>query len=208
MPPRVPPEPQAQLPQELTVPRIVLAIDYGTTFTGTILLTSFPQSTRSKSSFSPGLAWMQTTGDSVPEFSDLNLFRQWPDKNEVKVPSEVSYSLTSGNDDHVYRQWGYSIDVRSKVLRWTKLELVRNRSPLEELEILRELMDGLSEINELHDDVNEITHVPRHLSKTTEDIIEFYLGHVAREWSSHITAQGMYILNRVPVDIVVTHPAV
>jgi len=188
MPPRVPPEPQAQLSQELAIPRIVLAIDYGTTFTG--------------------LAWMQTTGDSVPEFSDLNLFRQWPDRNEVKVPSEVSYSLTSGNDDgHVYRQWGYSIDVRSKVLRWTKLELVRNRSPLEELEILRELMDGLSEINELHDDVNEITHVPRHLSKTTEDIIEFYLGHVAREWSSHITAQGMYILNRVPVDIVVTHPA-
>ena len=42
MPPRVPPEPQAQLSQELAVPKIVLAIDYGTTFTGTILLTSSP----------------------------------------------------------------------------------------------------------------------------------------------------------------------
>ena len=30
------PEPQAQLPQILSEPRIVLAIDYGTTFTGTV----------------------------------------------------------------------------------------------------------------------------------------------------------------------------
>jgi hypothetical protein len=153
---------------------------------------------------------MQTKLDSVPQFSDLKVFRQWPERNEVKVPSEVSYSLASvaNDDDRVYRQWGYSIDHRSKVLRWTKLELLNNRSPLEELEILRELMSGLSAINELHADVKDIIHVPRHLSKTTEDIIEFYLSHVAREWRSHITTHGLNTLNYVPVDIVVTHPAV
>jgi hypothetical protein len=97
---------------------------------------------------------------------------------------------------------------RSKIFRWAKLELVRNRSPLEELEGLRELMDGLSEVNKLHENANGPTDVPRHVSKTTENIFEFYLGHVAREWNSYITAQGIYILDGVPVDIVATHPAV
>lgn len=152
---------------------------------------------------------MQTAGDRLPQFSELNLFRKWPDKNEAKVPSELSYSNTSGNDDnHNYRQWGYSIETGSKVLRWTKLELVRNRVLLEELKLLRELVDGLSDINKLHEDSDDVSDVPRHLSKTTEDIIESYLGHVAREWRKYITEQGGYILNRVPVDIVVTHPAV
>ena len=152
---------------------------------------------------------MQTNGERLPQFADLRLFRQWPDKNEAKVPSEVSFSLASGDDDdHYYRQWGYSIDPGSKVLRWTKLELVRNRSPLEELERLREQMDGLSEVNKLHTDATDITDVPSHLSKTTEDIIEFYLGHVAKEWSSYVKSQGVHVLNRVHVDIVITHPAV
>jgi hypothetical protein len=152
---------------------------------------------------------MQTKADRKPELSDLKLFKQWPDQTEVKVPSEVSYSMTPGEDDsHVFRQWGYSIQPGSKILRWTKLELVRDRSPLEELHILRELVEGLPDINNLHDSKSEITQIPRHLSKTTEDIITYYLGHVAQEWTSLISAQGTQILSNIPVDIIVTHPAV
>lgn len=152
---------------------------------------------------------MQTDGENVPQFSDLNLFVNWPGKNESKVPSEVSYSLTSGEaHDRDYQQWGSSIDGRSKVLRWTKLELVKDSSPLEELEVLRQLIDGLVEVNRLHDDDLVISDVPRHLSKTTENVIEFYLNHVAREWVTFVRSQARHVLDIVPIDIVVTHPAV
>lgn len=202
---RVSAEPQLQLSEALSEPRIVLAIDYGTTFTGSCTVSLWQTDLK----YDPGLAWMQTTGDRLPRFEDLHLFRQWPERNEAKVPSEISYSIASRNDDgHVFRQWGYSIETGCKVLRWTKLELVRNRSLLEELEVLNELVNGLHEVNELHNDTDGAASVPRHLSKTTEDIIEAYLSSVAREWKNFITSQGEFVLNRVPVDIVVTHPAV
>lgn len=152
---------------------------------------------------------MQTDGEGPPEFSDLNLFVDWPGKNEVKVPSEVSYSLTTGEaHNRDYRQWGYSIDGKSKVLRWTKLELVKDHSPLEELKTLGELIDGLAAFNNLYAESLETAEVPRHLSKTTKDIIEFYLSHVAREWITFVKGEAKHVLDRVPVDIVVTHPAV
>ena len=155
---------------------------------------------------------MQTDGESAPQFSDLNLFVDWPGKNEVKVPSEVSYSLTTTDThDREYHKWGYSIDQfdpKSKVLRWTKLKLVKDPSPLGELEILRGLIDGLAEMNKLHSEGLETSDVPRHLSRTPKDIIEFYLSNVAREWVTYIENQASVVLDVVPVDIVVTHPAV
>jgi hypothetical protein len=152
---------------------------------------------------------MQTTGSSIPEFSDLHLFRQWPEKTDAKVPSEISFSAASvGDEGKFYRQWGYSIDVNSKVLRWTKLELVRNRALVDELRTLGELLNGLQEVNRLHAEADDSADVPRHLSKTTEDIIESYLGHVAREWKAFIGQQGANVLNRVTVDVIITHPAV
>jgi len=152
---------------------------------------------------------MQMDGEKMPQLDDLNLFVHWPGKSEAKVPSEVSYSLTTGeSSDSDCQQWGFSIDGNSKVLRWTKLELVKNRPVFEELDTLRELVEGLAEIKKLYIGGIDTTDVPRHLTKTSEDIIEFYLGHIAREWHSHITRQAVYALSVVPVDIVVTHPAV
>jgi len=155
---------------------------------------------------------MQTDGERAPQFSDLTLFVDWPGKNEAKVPSEVSYSLTDGETEHrEYKQWGYSIDTKNpkgRVLRWTKLELVKATSTVGELEVLRQLIDGLEEINNLHANYDPSADVPLHLSKTTKDIIEFYLGHIAERWVAHVTRDARHALDVVPVDIVVTHPAV
>jgi hypothetical protein len=153
-----------------------------------------------------GLAWMQTNGEAEPVLSDLNLFKNWPEKNEAKVPSEVSYSLTAG--DKEFRRWGFSIENKSKVFRWTKLELVNDPSPVGELEKLDELMAGLTEIKILYMESLETADVPFHLSKTTKDIVEYYLTFVAEEWKAHISSTATQVLNTVPVDIVITHPAV
>lgn len=188
-------------------PRIILAIDYGTTFTGISSINGCHY--LELTLLSLGLAWIQSNGEAVPESSDVKLFQNWPEKTEAKVPSEVSYSLTAGDvTDREFRQWGFSIDSESKVLRWTKLELVKDPSPLGELEILDELMDGLEEINQLYADDNETADVPFHLSETSKDVIEYYLSHVAREWVKHITLQAQEVLNTVPVDLIITHPAV
>lgn len=134
---------------------------------------------------------MQTTRHGLPSLSDLKIFKQWPDQNEVNMPSEVSYSSTPGDDEsHVYQQSGYSVHPESKILRWTKLELVKDRSPLEELHILRELMYGLPDINKLHDGRSDITHMPHHPAKTNKDIITFYLSRVAENGSRIYRRKG------------------
>jgi hypothetical protein len=157
---------------------------------------------------SPGLAWMHSDGESTPQFSNLKLFTDWPGKNEPKVPSEVSYSMASGTaSDRVYRPWGSTIDPKSKVLRWTKLKLFQDYSPLAELETLEGLIKGLADIKSLYSESDETTDVPRHLSRTSKDIIEFYLSFIAEEWVAYVTNQAQFVLDEVPVDIVVTHPA-
>jgi hypothetical protein len=152
---------------------------------------------------------MQIDGETPVALSQVKVFKTWPSKNDPKVRSEISYSLaTTDADDVNYRQWGYSIDDKSKVLRWTKLELFDDRLPIEGLQNLSELLRALPEIKALHGGKAKTDDLPRHLSKSTEDIIETFLGYIAREWKSSITTEMRHVLERAPIDLVVTHPAV
>jgi hypothetical protein len=155
----------------------------------------------------PGLAWIQTTGQDSLSLNDLTVFRNWPEKDAQKVPSAYSYSRTSST--RRCRQWGYSISDDSQVMRWTKLEL-EPRTAIRELEALRELVKGLDLVNELRANENaaNMSDIPRHISKDAGDIIREYLGKVAREWYQFIRSQGRHTLDSVPLDIIITHPAV
>ncbi|KAH8656646.1 hypothetical protein BGZ60DRAFT_567767 [Tricladium varicosporioides] len=175
------------IPQIPSGPRIVLAIDYGTTYTG--------------------LAWMVTKEDEdIPALKDIKIFNNWPEKTSVKVPSTISYSASSPQANK--RQWGHSIDDDSRVLRWTKLEL-EPRETLKELEDLQELAKGLDLVKQLKEnsEVGVAKDIPKHLSKNAEDIVRDYLYKVAREWRHEFAMQSQASLNAVPVDIVITHPA-
>ncbi|KAI0127153.1 hypothetical protein BJ170DRAFT_363890 [Xylariales sp. AK1849] len=167
-------------------PRILLGIDYGTTYTG--------------------LAWIQTKGDDRVSVKDIKLFQAWPKKNSRKVPSAYSYSPSlSGRR---CKQWGHDIDDQSQVMRWTKLEL-EPRTGLAELKQLRELTKGLGLVDKLvaSDDMIIKNDVPRHVSKAPEDVLRDYLGQVIREWYMHMKSLGRHTLDNVPLDVVVTHPA-
>jgi hypothetical protein len=167
-------------------PRIILGLDYGTTNTG--------------------LAWAQTDGQKSLTPADVIVFRDWPGRDEKIVLSAISYS--SGSSAKKCRQWGWSIDDNSKVLRWTKLEF-EHRTIGEELEVLRELIKGLDLVKELqeNEDAAIMNNVPRHISKSAEDIVRDYLGKVSREWYQYMTRKGKYTLKNVSLDIVLTHPA-
>jgi hypothetical protein len=94
-------------------------------------------------------------------------------------------------------------------MRWTKLEL-EPRTTVRELEVLRELVNGLDLINELRADKNaaNTNNIPRHISKDAGDIVRDYLSKVAREWYLYMKGLGRYTLDTVPLDIIITHPAV
>lgn len=94
-------------------------------------------------------------------------------------------------------------------MRWTKLEL-EPRTTVRELEVLRDLVKGLDLVNELRANENaaNTNDIPRHISRDSGGIVMDYLSEVAREWYQYIKSQGQHTLDHVPLDIVVTHPAV
>lgn len=151
---------------------------------------------------------MQTRDDGRPlSVADLRSFRNWPGKDAEKVPSSYSYSKTSRQARK--KQWGYSIDDQSRVLRWTKLEL-EPRETKKELEELRELVQGLNLVKKLKEnrDTGKVDEIPRHISKDAIEIIRDYLSKIARAWRDHMTSRSASVLTEVPLDIVITHPAV
>jgi hypothetical protein len=146
---------------------------------------------------------MQITGEDENELTDLKIFRDWPEGTTPKVPSLYSYSKTTAAKK--CKQWGHSIDDNSTVMQWTKLEL-EPRPTLKELEILSDLVQGLDMINECR--AGKTKEIPQHLTRDAGDIVRDYLSKISRTWWQHMNEDGKYTLKKVPLDIVITHPAV
>ncbi|KAI1373089.1 hypothetical protein F4677DRAFT_430205 [Hypoxylon crocopeplum] len=163
-----------------SAPRFLIAIDYGTTYTG--------------------VAWILTVGET-PRLSDIKVVRNWPNGIDPKVPSLYTYSANSGD------QWGYGIGDNAYVIRWTKLEL-EQPSLVEALRSLRlTLLEanhlGFTEENVLRN------QIPRHVIKTPSDVMTDYLTEVALCVRRDIEAEKDPVtLTQFPIDFVITHPAV
>jgi hypothetical protein len=145
---------------------------------------------------------MYTTGEDRPNREQLQVFKAWGVDAE-KVPSKISYSKASKGN----KQWGYLINKDSLVMQWTKLEL-ETRSTTDELKTLQALMTGHPAIYNYTRDYNRHKHPPEHLCKSSEEIIRDYLRKVIKEWHESVMKNSKFALDRVPVDIVITHPVV
>lgn len=117
---------------------------------------------------------------------------------QEKVPSQISYSETNKGNT----QWGFSIDEHSHVLQWTKLELMP-RSPAKELAVLRNLLNGGKLLENLNDLERE---VPKHLTRSANEVIQDFLSRVVKEWQQYMKANAHEVLSEMPLDIVVTYP--
>ncbi len=138
--------------------------------------------------------------------ADVEVFTSWPDGGENrKVPSAISYSPPSQG----CKQWGNSIDQDSRVLQWTKLELPP-REPLAELTALLETLNGLELVQLLRNNDNAAVDldIPRHITKSPFDIVKDFLSRIAREFFLYMRGKSESVLRNVPLDIVLTHPAV
>jgi molecular chaperone DnaK (HSP70) len=179
-------------------PLIILGLDYGTTNTGVFSCRS--SSHQILIDDRVGLAWAEFDGSNKLTIDDVKIFIEWPIKKNRIVPSEISYSRGKGA-----KQWGWSIDNDSKVLKWTKLEF-EPKTTAKEFDVVRQLIKGLDDMDRLRKNTAE--QVPRDMSKSAEDIVRDYIGKVAREWYIYINSERPQLLRGVPLDIVLTYPAV
>ncbi|KAF2737635.1 actin-like ATPase domain-containing protein [Polyplosphaeria fusca] len=165
--------------------QFVLAVDYGTTFTG--------------------VAWAQKNIEGTITFDKVKVFKKWPKgRTESKVPSAISYAWSPKG----CVQWGPDIDEDSRVFQWTKMELLK-RSPVKELKTLKDLVKDLSLIKEINggSPMGGSKGLPEHLTKSPEDVITDYLMKVSREfYNNQRSAAGRHTLEHVPLDLVITHP--
>lgn len=98
--------------------RLVMALDYGTTFTG--------------------FCYAVVGADGQNDF----LVENWPSAGSQKVPSQISYS-PAPNGEH---QWGFDIAPGSLNITWTKLELDDQKVP-EELSMILRALDAMKDFN-------------------------------------------------------------
>jgi len=169
---------------------LVIAVDYGTTFTGVAYLPT---------------SHLRKEEDPETLVGDINVINSWAKREAEKVPSDFSYSPSLVNG---CQQWGYDIDEFSRVLRWTKLALEETYDREQELQNLSSLLYEMRLVN-LTTSLVLNNDLPRHLSKEPEDILKDYLEQVAEKTYEEIASQvGQRFLEHIPVDIVVTHPAV
>ncbi|KAK5661328.1 hypothetical protein OQA88_11223 [Cercophora sp. LCS_1] len=185
--PPLPSVPQAAIPEEEA--RMVIAVDYGTTFTGVAILSIKDRE-------------QERNPDLLAE--EIRVIQQWPRNTTAnKVPSDISYSpsLVRG-----CQQWGYDIDDHSRVIKWTKLALEETQDRTTELKKLASLLWEMRHV-ELTEEMYINNNMPRHLSKTPEDIVTDYLDKIAEKAYDEICTIGRNIPQRIPIDMVVTHPA-
>ncbi|KAK3386605.1 hypothetical protein B0H63DRAFT_520692 [Podospora didyma] len=184
--------PSPSTPPPVAVPTgdtsMIIALDYGTTFTGIAYL---PAPSRQKELDLEALA------------NDIRVIQSFKKHESQKVPSEISYSPSPKGCE----QWGYDIDDNSRVLKWTKLELEETKNRTTELRTLAETLYGLRTLNLSESEVIK-NNIPRHLAKEPEDIVKDYLDQIAEKALEEIsTVIGRHVPERIPIDMIVTHPA-
>jgi len=134
-----------------------------------------------------------------------HMMRNWPGKTAVKVPSKISYSQSNEKR----KQFGYDIDAKSDTMQWTKLDL-DPKSPLDSLKQLMDTVKGLDLKAKLYHGGQAVRdrRMPKHIAKGSAEIVQDYLTKVIRTWTEDVRQHQANVLQEVPIDIVVTHPAV
>lgn len=161
--------------------RLVIAIDYGTTFTGVAF--------------------------AAPMFheaslNEIKVIDNWGKSmsNKSKVPSVNSYSPAPNGE----QQWGESLSPDAVTMINTKLELDVQDNKSDELELILQVLDGMKNLH--FDHVRASGGYPEYTWKSPEEIVTDYLTKIYPYLDKRLDEFGQEIRQRLPVDIVVTVP--
>lgn len=144
------------------------------------------------------------TGRETLDLDNVRVVTRWAKEETLKVPSRYSYSPSPRG----CTQWGHDIDDNSRIMAWTKLELEQTKNRTQELGILCEIFYGVA-LMDFNEEAIINNDIPRHLAKEAEDIVRDYLDEIAETTSEDIISSlGHHVPDRIPIDLIVTHPAV
>jgi hypothetical protein len=148
-----------------------------------------------------GITYCVLKTEGGRESLEEHVYTNWPKGGGFeKVPSEISYSTTSG----VERQWGFDIAPGSLKFVWTKLELDQQERS-EELVLILKALDGMGNLDP--ENIREADGLPSYPAKDSVDIVAEYLTKVREYVRDHPQLHPTY-LSMPPIDLVVTVPAV
>ena len=176
-----------QTPVSNASSRIVIAIDYGTTYTGLALA---------------------RTKTNHANIDDIEVLQNWGPNgnNQSKVRSMISYvkSLTHGT------QWGSAVDDHATAMVNTKLELEPQPTRFDELELTLYLLMGTGNLAFQH--LKSIGDQPAYSSAAPQKVVQDYLSHICASAMQKgvFTKTDLSKANesKIPIDIVITVPAV
>ncbi|KAH7078751.1 hypothetical protein BKA63DRAFT_591475 [Paraphoma chrysanthemicola] len=163
--------------------RVVIAIDYGTTFTGI------------------GYATPQSNAKQY-DLTEVRVVSNWGANmtNDVKIPSVISYSPSS--EDHE-QQFGASLSPKSVAMINTKLELGVQDKRLDELTLIIQALNGMKNLDFNH--IKAAKGYPDYPWKKPEAIVTDYLTKAFKAFSD-ATNYMTEVKRTSPVDIVITIP--
>jgi hypothetical protein len=188
----------------MTVPanRVVIGLDFGTTFTGTVTLISLSTQIlfAKQLILEIGVAF-QAVGQA--RNGQFNLVRDWPGGAITdKVPSEISYSPAEDGAS----QWGGHFSPGSVNLVWTKLQLDKQKRP-DELDMILAALEGTKNLD--FKVIQQNQGLPSYPAKGPVEVVSDYLEHVRGYlWRDLLSIYGETVLNTTAIDIVFTVPAV
>ncbi|KAJ4412725.1 hypothetical protein N0V91_000487 [Didymella pomorum] len=170
--------------QEVLETRLVIALDYGTTFTG--------------------VAYATPSGNQCG-LDEIDVLTDWGPQmdNHDKVPSVISYSQPGAKGE---QQWGSSLSSEAVAMVHTKLELGL-QNVLGELDMTLQILDGMKNLDFdqlLLSRGNE--ELPPYSHKSPEAIVTDYLTKVFAWLDQKLQSFGAVLREQVATDIVVTIP--
>lgn len=182
--------------------RLVIGIDFGTTFTGTfwnIYIVVTLQLTIVK-----GVAYAFPSSDET-RLDEIEVADNWGLKmgNHHKIPSVYSYSPATADGE---QQWGLSLSPDAVTMVNTKLELDVQDNKLDELELLLQVLNGTRDLD--IDNVKKSQGYPDYTWKNPQDIVTDYLTKVFKQVNHSLDQRIAAHRDSLSVDIVITVPVV
>ncbi|KAH7342511.1 hypothetical protein BKA65DRAFT_504250 [Rhexocercosporidium sp. MPI-PUGE-AT-0058] len=167
---------------EVQEQRLVVAIDYGTTYTGVAIATP--------------------TGNRA-HLNEIDVVEDWGPGmgNSKKIPSVISYSLKTQKGE---QQWGADLSPQAIAMVHTKLQL-DVVEPEAELDLVLQSLDGMWNLDFQY--IKSQEGNPKYTCKGPEEIVEDYLSHVFAFLLEAVSTFTVELRREIPVDIVATVPA-
>lgn len=181
--------------------RLVIGLDYGTTYTGES--SHWTMSLFGTSLTSPGVAFA-TPSSNEARLNEIDLVDNWGPRmeNHKKIPSVISFTAPTSKKE---QQWGCDLSEDAMAMIHTKLQLDL-LDVAGELDQILHSLEGMDDLK--FDHIKEAGALPSYTDKSPQEVVTEYLSKVFKSFSDTIEEFSMELRLRIPVDIVVTVPTV